>query len=89
MATLETQYQNWLKKNEPIEYSEWLKKFSEIYHLDKIIKMKPCDFDHNGECLICDCCISDCAYQRYINEDYKYESKEHLEKMFKNFVYKK
>ena len=36
MATLETQYKNWLKENEPIEYSEWLEKFSEIHHLDKL-----------------------------------------------------
>ena len=64
MATLETQYKNWLKENEPIEYSEWLEKFSQIHHLDKIIQMKPCDFDHNGECLICDCWPSNCAYQR-------------------------
>jgi hypothetical protein len=84
MATLETQYQNWLKDNEPIEYSKWLEKFSEIHNLDKIIK-KPCDMDHNGECLICDCWPSDCAYQRYINADYKWESKEELDKMFGNF----
>ena len=38
MATLETQYNNWLKENEPITYSEWLEKFSEIYHLDKLNK---------------------------------------------------
>jgi hypothetical protein len=36
MATLQTQYRNWLKDNEPIEYSEWLNRFSEIHHLDKI-----------------------------------------------------
>ena len=36
MATLETQYKNWLKENEPITYSEWLEKFSEIHHLDKL-----------------------------------------------------
>jgi len=84
MATLETQYKNWLENNEPIEYTEWLEKFSEIHHLDKIIK-KPCKMDHNGECLICDCWPSDCAYQRYINGDYKWESKEELEKMFKDY----
>jgi hypothetical protein len=38
MATLETQYNNWLKENEPITYSEWLEKFSEIHHLDKLNK---------------------------------------------------
>ena len=36
MATLETQYKNWLKENEPIEYSEWLKKFGEIHNFDKV-----------------------------------------------------
>jgi hypothetical protein len=36
MATLETQYKNWLKENEPIEYSEWLERFSEIRNLDKL-----------------------------------------------------
>jgi len=36
MATLETQYKNWLKENEPITYSEWLEKFSEIHNLDKL-----------------------------------------------------
>jgi hypothetical protein len=38
MATLETQYKNWLKENEPIEYSEWLKKFAEIHNFDKLKK---------------------------------------------------
>lgn len=41
MATLETQYQNWLKENEPIEYSEWLERFSEIHNLDQFMKDKP------------------------------------------------
>ena len=45
----------------------------------------PCNLDHNGECLVCDCWISDCAYQRYLNEDYTYETKEELEEMFKDF----
>ena len=44
---------------------------------------KPCEFDHNGECLICDCWPSDCAYDRMLNKDYKWESKEELDKMFK------
>ena len=40
MATLETQYNNWLKgKIKPITYLEWLGKFSEIHNLDKF-KMK-------------------------------------------------
>ena len=41
----------------------------------------PCNFDHNGECTVCDCWITDCAYARYLNEDYTYETKEQLEEM--------
>ena len=41
MATLETQYQNWLRDNSPIEYSEWLERFSEIHNLDQFMKDKP------------------------------------------------
>ena len=46
----------------------------------------PCNFDYNGECLICDCWPADCAYQRLLAKDYKWESKEELDEMFK--VYK-
>jgi len=42
----------------------------------------PCNFDHNGECLICDCWPSQCAYVRYVNKDYTYETKERLDKLF-------
>jgi hypothetical protein len=42
----------------------------------------PCKFDHNGECLLCDCWGSDCAWDRYLKKDYKWEGKEELEKMF-------
>lgn len=42
----------------------------------------PCKFDHNGECLICDCWPEACAYRRYLNGDYSVESKEELEEMF-------
>jgi len=42
----------------------------------------PCNPDHNGECLICDCWLSDCAYTRYLNGDYEFETKEELEQMF-------
>jgi len=51
---------------------------------------EPCTFDHNGECLICDCWASDCAFQRFLNQDYSYETKEELEEMFenKNTLYK-
>jgi hypothetical protein len=47
--------------------------------------MLPCNFDHNGECLICDCWPSDCAYKRYLAEDYSMERKELLERMFKDY----
>jgi hypothetical protein len=47
------------------------------------MKKQPCEFDHNGECLICDCWQSDCAWQRMLSKDYKWESKEELEEMFK------
>lgn len=50
-------------------------------------KKIPCEFDHNGECLICDCWPSDCAYDRLLNRDFKWESEEKLKKMFKDFDY--
>jgi hypothetical protein len=46
--------------------------------------MIPCNFDHNGECLVCDCSPSDCAYKRLLEKDYKWETKEQLEEMFKD-----
>jgi hypothetical protein len=46
----------------------------------------PCHFDHNGECLICDCWPPSCAYLRMLNKDYRWESKEELEKMFKDHI---
>lgn len=51
-------------------------------------KGMPCNPDHNGECLVCDCWATDCGYQRYLNRDYKYESKEQLEHMFKDYITK-
>ena len=48
----------------------------------------PCNFDHNGECLICDCWPSECAYNRMLNDDYTYESKEELGEMFKDIINK-
>lgn len=50
---------------------------------------RPCginDFDHNGECLICDCWPSDCAYKRYIDKDYKWETKEELAAMYDPWI---
>jgi hypothetical protein len=42
----------------------------------------PCRFDHNGECLICDCWPEGCAHKRYLDKDYSLESREELEEMF-------
>ena len=50
---------------------------------------KPCTFDHNGECLICDCFGSDCAYDRLLNQDYRWESKSELLKMFRDWIREK
>ncbi len=49
---------------------------------DKQTKNRPCNPDHNGECLVCDCWLDNCAYDRYLNKDYKWETKEELDKMF-------
>jgi hypothetical protein len=49
-------------------------------------KKSPCNFDHNGECLVCDCWPSECAWQRYLKEDYRWETKEELEEMFKEQI---
>lgn len=46
----------------------------------------PCKPDHNGECLICDCWLSDCAWQRMWNGDFKYETLEQLLVMFKDYL---
>ena len=46
------------------------------------IRYGPCRFDHNGECLICDCWMSDCAYQRWKKRDWKWESQRELNEMF-------
>ena len=50
------------------------------------MKSRPCEFDHNGECLICDCWIDSCAWDRFINKDYKYENKEQLSKLFLEYL---
>lgn len=52
----------------------------------KTEKSRPCKFDHNGECLICDCWASECAWVRYLNEDYRFETKEELEHMFQETI---
>jgi hypothetical protein len=43
---------------------------------------QPCNFDHNGECLICDCWIGQCAWERLLKADYTYESYRELLEMF-------
>ena len=45
----------------------------------------PCKFDNNGECLKCDTTFEHCAYDRWKNKDYKWESKEELDQMFKEY----
>ena len=47
-------------------------------------KNLPCKPDHNGECLICDCWLSDCAWVRLWNKDFQYETLEQLILMFQN-----
>lgn len=42
----------------------------------------PCKLDHNLECLVCDCWIENCAYDRYLAKDYKWETEEELKQMF-------
>ena len=44
----------------------------------------PCNFDHNGECNICDCWPDACAYRRYLDKDYSIETRKELEDLFKN-----
>jgi len=44
--------------------------------------MKLCELDHNGECLICDCWIGDCAFERLKKRDFKHENYKELVEMF-------
>jgi hypothetical protein len=46
----------------------------------------PCNLDHNGECLVCDCWISACGWKRLLENDFKWESKEQLLEIFKDFL---
>jgi len=47
---------------------------------------RPCEFDHSGECLICDCWPSDCAFDRLFNGDFKYETFAELLVMFQEVL---
>ena len=69
--------------NDP-EFQEEMKKLDIELATKRNNLNKPCHFDHNGECLICDCWPENCAYLRMLNGDYRYESKEELEEMFKD-----
>ena len=42
----------------------------------------PCRFDNNGECLVCDCWPSGCAWRRLWAGDFRWESLDQLLKMF-------
>jgi len=44
---------------------------SELPNLEIIgnIFQLPCNLDHNGECLVCDCWLSDCAFIKKENKD--------------------
>lgn len=46
----------------------------------------PCNFDHNGECLICDAWPSSCAFERLLKRDFTYESLEQLLSMFSQYL---
>jgi hypothetical protein len=48
----------------------------------------PCRFDHNGECIICDCWISECAFQRWMKRDWRWESQRELNQMFQEMTRK-
>lgn len=54
--------------------------------MDQIdIKKFPCDLDHNGECLVCDCWPTDCAFHRWLNKDCMWETEEEMDNMFKDY----
>jgi hypothetical protein len=48
-------------------------------------KIFPCNPDHNGECLQCDCWLDNCAYDRWVKGDYKWETEAELDKMFEGY----
>ena len=48
---------------------------------------KPCKFDHNGECLICDCWISDCLYDKLVEDRCESPQEvEELKELFKEYL---
>lgn len=47
---------------------------------------KPCNPDHNGECLICDCTPKDCAWDWLWEGNFQYESFEELLVLFQDHL---
>jgi hypothetical protein len=45
-----------------MDYMKYFEVVGNIFQL-------PCNPDHNGECLVCDCWLSDCAFNKEIVED--------------------
>jgi hypothetical protein len=48
-------------------------------------KKFPCNPDHNGECWVCDAWLTQCAFDRWLIDDYTYETKEELDLMFNDY----
>ena len=46
----------------------------------------PCKPDHNGECLVCDCWMSNCAFNRLLEGNFCHETLDELLEMFKKFL---
>lgn len=51
-----------------------------------MMKELPCNPDHNGECLVCDCWLSECALLRLRAGDFKWESLAELLEMYKDYL---
>ncbi len=47
---------------------------------------KPCKFDHNGECLHCDCWPKDCGWDRLWFGNFEMESFDELVARFKDIL---
>ena len=46
----------------------------------------PCRPDHNGECLVCDCWPSECAWRRLMAGDFRQETLDELLVTFKDHL---
>lgn len=67
--------------SEPVEILQSAMENRNYYGLSSI-----CDFDPNGECLICDCTPKDCAFVRLHVGDFRWESLDRLLEMFKDHL---